>query len=158
MVAREIELLIQKIRLAGYHLTIETAATIALPEAGCDLASLSPKFSNSTPLPGEIGDGWIVRHEAARRNLPVIRTWLEGAKETQLKFVISNEPDLAEAQLLLAELGHSLPPDHILLMPEGRTMEELRTRSSWLVEVCKTHGYRFCHRLHIELFGNTRGT
>jgi 7-carboxy-7-deazaguanine synthase len=37
-------------------------------------------------------------------------------------------------------------------------MEELRTRSAWLVEVCKTHGYRFCHRLHIELFGNTRGT
>ena len=158
MVAKDILSLIGLLREAGYHLTIETAGTIPLPEAGCDLASLSPKLSNSTPLPGEISEGWIARHETIRRNLPVIKTWLEGAKETQLKFVISNEADLLEAQQLLTELYHFLSPDHILLMPEGRTMEELRVRSAWLVEVCKTHGYRFCHRLHIELFGNTRGT
>ena len=158
MVAKEIHSLIRLLREAAYHLTIETAGTIPLLEAGCDLASLSPKLSNSTPLPGEISEGWIARHETTRRNLPVIETWLEGARETQLKFVISNEADLAEGQQLLTALDHSLPPDHILLMPEGRTMEELRTRSAWLVEVCKTHGYRFCHRLHIDLFGNTRGT
>lgn len=158
MVAKDIGILIRHIREAGYHLTIETAGTLAVPEAGCDLASLSPKLNNSTPLPGEISGGWIARHEQTRRNLPLIRTWLESAGETQLKFVISNGADLTEAQMLLAELGHSLPPDHILLMPEGRAMEELRDRSAWLVEVCKLHGYRFCHRLHIELFGNTRGT
>ena len=158
MVAKEIHSLIRLLREAAYHLTIETAGTSPLLEAGCDLASLSPKLSNSTPLPGKISEGWIARHETTRRNLPVIETWLEGARETQLKFVISNEPDLIEAQQLLTELDHSLPPDHILLMPEGRTMEELRARSARLVEVCKTHGYRFCHRLHIELFGNTRGT
>lgn len=158
MVAKEVGLLIASIREAGYHLTIETAGTIPCPDAGCDLASLSPKLSNSTPLAGEIGEGWIARHEATRRNLPVIHSWLSGAAETQLKFVISNEDDLLEAQALIADLGHPLPPDHILLMPEGRSMEELRARSAWLVEVCKTHGYRFCHRLHIELFGNTRAT
>ena len=82
----------------------------------------------------------------------------DGARDTQLKFVISNEANLTEAQALLHELDFPLPSDHILLMPEGRTMEELRAKSAWLVEVCKTHGYRFCHRLHIELFGNTRAT
>ena len=158
MVAKDIDSLIRQIRTAGYHLTIETAGTIPLPEAGCDLASLSPKLKNSTPLPREISEGWITRHEQTRRNLPVIQSWIPGAVETQLKFVISNEADLQEARMLLADLGNPLPPDHILLMPEGRTMEELRTRSAWLVEDCKTHGYRFCHRLHIELFGNTRGT
>lgn len=158
MVAKEIETLIRLVRESGYHLTIETAGTVPLPAAGCDLASISPKLSNSTPLPGEISDGWITRHEETRRNLPAIRTWLEGAKESQLKFVITGDPDLTEARELLTALGHSLPADHILLMPEGRTMEELRARSASLVEVCKTHGYRFCHRLHIGLFGNTRGT
>lgn len=158
MVARDIGNLIRGIRQAGYHLTIETAGTVALPEAGCDLASLSPKLSNSTPLPGEISGAWITRHEETRRNLPVLLGWIKGARETQLKFVISGEADLVEAQTLLAGLNHPVPPDHVLLMPEGRTMEELRHRSAWLVEVCKSHGYRFCHRLHIELFGNTRGT
>jgi hypothetical protein len=28
----------------------------------------------------------------------------------------------------------------------------------WLAELCKRHGFRFCPRLHIELFGNVRGT
>lgn len=158
MAAKDVNLLIRGIRDAGYHLTIETAGTVPLPDAGCDLASLSPKLGNSTPLAGEIAAGWITRHEETRRNLPAILTWIAGAAATQLKFVISGEADLAETQTLLAELHHPLPPHHILLMPEGRTMEELRERSAWLVEVCKTHGYRFCHRLHIELFGNTRGT
>ena len=158
MVARDINLLIQLIRQEAYHLTIETAGTIALPEAGCDLASLSPKLSNSTPQLGEISDAWIARHEQTRRNLPVLRTWLQGARQTQLKFVISNETDLTEAEALANDLDDTLAPDQILLMPEGRTMEELRARSAWLVDICKAHGYRFCHRLHIELFGNTRGT
>jgi len=158
MIARDINSLIHGIRSAGYHLTIETAGTVPLPDAGCDLASLSPKLSNSTPLAGEISEAWITRHEETRRQPEVLNTWLAGAAETQLKFVISSGTDLSEAQALLAALNPGLPPDHILLMPEGRTMEELRSRAAWLVEVCKTHGYRFCHRLHIELFGNQRGT
>ncbi len=158
MIAKDIQTLIQQLRAAGYHLTIETAGTVAFPEAGCDLASLSPKLSNSTPQPNDISEAWIARHEHTRRQMPIIRTWLEGAATTQLKFVISNEADLAEARELVAELNAPLPPDQILLMPEGRTVEELRARTAWLVEVCKTHGYRFCHRLHIELFGNQRGT
>lgn len=158
MVAKDVNVLIHLIRQAGYHLTIETAGTLDLPEAGCDLASLSPKLSNSTPLPGEISEGWITRHEQTRRHLPAILTWLQGARETQLKFVISDENDLTEAQQLITGLGHPITADHVLLMPEGRSMEELRQRSAWLVEVCKAHGYRFCHRLHIELFGNTRAT
>jgi 7-carboxy-7-deazaguanine synthase len=43
-------------------------------------------------------------------------------------------------------------------MPEARTLELMRERSQWLGEVCKTHGYRYAHRLHIELYGNKRGT
>ena len=42
--------------------------------------------------------------------------------------------------------------------PEGRTVDELRHKASSLLDLCKQKGYRYCNRLHIELFGNTRGT
>jgi 7-carboxy-7-deazaguanine synthase len=43
-------------------------------------------------------------------------------------------------------------------MPEGIDSETLASRASWLAEICKREGFRFCARLHIELFGHTRGT
>jgi 7-carboxy-7-deazaguanine synthase len=43
-------------------------------------------------------------------------------------------------------------------MPEGVTPEALRARSAWLSELCKARGYRYAHRLHVELYGNRRGT
>jgi len=51
-----------------------------------------------------------------------------------------------------------IPSDKILLMPEGRDSESLNRRSQSLVEVCKANGYRLCQRLHVDLFGNERGT
>src|SRR5688572_20004036 len=49
MVARGISELAQRLRDDGLHITIETAGTIAPDGIACDLASLSPKLSNSTP-------------------------------------------------------------------------------------------------------------
>jgi 7-carboxy-7-deazaguanine synthase len=43
-------------------------------------------------------------------------------------------------------------------MPEGINVKTLAARSPWLVETCKLEGFRFCPRLHIELFGHLRGT
>jgi 7-carboxy-7-deazaguanine synthase len=43
-------------------------------------------------------------------------------------------------------------------MPEGIDFQTLAEKAGWLVEVCKREGFRFCPRLHIELFGHTRGT
>jgi 7-carboxy-7-deazaguanine synthase len=45
-----------------------------------------------------------------------------------------------------------------LLMPEGTSTEVIRGRDETLLEICKRYGYRYCNRLHIELFGHTRGT
>ena len=46
----------------------------------------------------------------------------------------------------------------MLLMPQGRTHEELAARGRELVELCKATGFRFCPRVHIELWGNRPGT
>jgi 7-carboxy-7-deazaguanine synthase len=43
-------------------------------------------------------------------------------------------------------------------MPEGISLEAMRSRYPLLVKACLTHGYRLSPRLHIELFGNKRGT
>ena len=31
-------------------------------------------------------------------------------------------------------------------------------RAGWIAAVCKETGFRYCPRLHVALYGNTRGT
>ena len=155
MIAPEFSTLTAELRKAGKHITIETAATV--PPAGieCDLASLSPKLSNSTP-PTERDPAWSKKHEETRLRPDVISDWIRNY-EFQLKFVVSSEQDLKEIKHLLSRLP-PVPLHRILLMPEGIDAQTLLTRSPWLVEICKCEEFRFCPRLHIELFGHTRGT
>ena len=142
------------LRRAGHYVTIETAGTVFRP-VECDLVSLSPKLSNSTPHVRE-GGRFALRHEQLRLQPEVIRR-LIGLAEYQLKFVIDRPEDLDEVHALLALLP-PVPADRVLLMPQGITRDELDRRSAWLAELCKRHGFRFCTRLHIELYGNRRGT
>lgn len=157
MVAKGIHELMSQLKRDGVHLTIETAATIPPDGIACDLASLSPKLSNSTPLPGEIAEGWIEKHEKLRSQPDVIRQWID-AYPYQLKFVISSAEDVLEIEALLAEVDRDIPPHKVLLMPEGISVGAIRGRDETLLELCKQRGYRYCNRLHIELFGNARGT
>jgi 7-carboxy-7-deazaguanine synthase len=137
----------------GYHITIETAATVFRP-AAYDLASLSPKLSNSTPWRRE-GGRWAARHDRLRLRPDVIRAFMDRG-DYQLKFVIDRPTDVDEVVALLAELP-TADRDKVLLMPQGVTPEELARRGPWLADVCKEHGFRYCPRLHIELYGNRRG-
>jgi len=156
MVAKGIHELAARLKEPGRHITIETAATI-LPEGiACDLASLSPKLSNSTP-DAAVAGGWRDRHEKRRLQPEVIRDWLQNYNY-QLKFVVGSENDLEEIHDLLAGLDTEIIPSKILLMPEGTDAETIRNRSLMLIDICKQHGYRYCDRLHIHLFGNTKGT
>jgi len=156
MIAKDIHALAGELRAAGKHITIETAGTIAPDGIACDLASLSPKLANSTPTKG-IESAWRERHERLRLQPEVIRQWIESCP-FQIKFVVRAEADLPEIETLLRDIGSTVPPDRILLMPEGITVETLRERQHQVVEICKREGYRYCPRLHIELFGNKRGT
>jgi 7-carboxy-7-deazaguanine synthase len=137
------------------HITIETAGTILPNSISCDLASISPKLSNSTPSP-ERDPAWAKKHDSTRLQPEVISEWIR-KYPVQLKFVVSSENDLAEIKDLLSRLP-PVPLHQILLMPEGIDVKTLATRSPWLVDICKRESFRFCPRLHIELFGHTRGT
>ncbi|MEA3187458.1 MAG: 7-carboxy-7-deazaguanine synthase [Chthoniobacter sp.] len=157
MIARGLGELAARLRGLGKHITIETAGTIAPNGIECDLASISPKLASSTPAAGEISPEWIERHETARVRPEILREWV-ARYPYQLKFVVSALGEVEEIEALVAEIAVPIPAFKILLMPEGTDSAALRARSAMLAEACKTRGYRYCARLHIDLFGNTKGT
>jgi 7-carboxy-7-deazaguanine synthase len=148
MIAPEVLPLCERLRAAGLHITMETAGTVFKPVA-CDLMSISPKLSNSTPT-----GNWAAQHDRLRINLEVLRQ-LMARYEYQLKFVMASPADLEELRLLLGEL--KAEPGRVILMPEGVDREVLRERGVWLAEICKSEGFRFSPRLHVELYGHRRG-
>jgi 7-carboxy-7-deazaguanine synthase len=153
LLAPDVEELCAGLRQRGYHITVETAATVFKPLA-CDLASLSPKLSNSTPYERE-GGRFALRHERLRLQFDVIRRFLAHA-DYQLKFVIDRPPDVSEVLEVLEQLPE-VDRSRVLLMPQGVAAADLQQRAVWLVEECKKHGFRYCPRLHIDLYGNRRG-
>ena len=155
MVAPDLPELAAVLKKQKKHITIETAGTIPPNGIPCDLASISPKLSSSTPSP-ERDPAWAKKHEATRLQPEVITEWIR-KYPFQLKFVVSSELDLEEIKDLLSRLPH-VPLHQILLMPEGTDVKTLATRSPWLVEICKRERFRFCPRLHIDLYGHKRGT
>ena len=157
MIARGIKELAAALRAEGQHITIETAGTVPPEGIACDLASLSPKLSNSTPSPNEIDQAWIQRHEQTRLRPEILRAWLE-AGNYQLKFVYTQPSDLDEIDAIIESIGIPVPASKVLLMPEGTDEAHIASRQMELVSLCTKRGNRYCDRLHIRLFGNTKGT
>jgi len=155
MIAPDLPELATALKKQKKHITIESAGTILPNSISCDLASISPKLSNSTPSP-ERDPAWAKKHDSTRLQPEVITEWIR-KYPVQLKFVVSSENDLAEIKDLLSRLP-PVPLPQILLMPEGIDVKTLAARFPWLVDICKREGFRFCPRLQIELFGHTRGT
>ena len=56
----------------------------------------------------------------------------------------------------LARLSGWTPAD-VLLMPEGVT-PPTDAAKRLIADACLTRGWRYCPRLHIDLYGNRRGT
>lgn len=155
MIMPDIAPLCDALKSGGHHLTIETAATVFTP-LPIDLASLSPKLSNSTPTDREEGR-FAANHERQRINFPVIQQFIDASPDFQLKFVLSHQNDLGEIQSILQKLTGWEKSD-VLLMPEGTDAATLNDRAAWVSEICKREGFRFCPRLHVHLYGNKRGT
>jgi 7-carboxy-7-deazaguanine synthase len=156
MIAKDVAALARAIKDTGRHLTIETAATVAPAGIACDLASLSPKLLNSAPDPLEHA-AWRKKHEATRWQPDAVRAWIDGYSY-QFKFVLARPEEVEEMEHMLAALRREIPRHKVLLMPEATSLEKMRHRAGWLSDLCKARGYRYAHRLHLELYGNKRGT
>lgn len=128
------------------HVEIETNGTVA-PHASLDPLvhqyNVSPKLAHSgnpaeLALPPERLAAWAAEP----------RAWF--------KFVVAEPEDVDEVRRL--RRAYAIPPERIFLMPEGRTSDVLRKRSAWLADICSELGFSFSDRLHIHVFGDTRGT
>lgn len=110
--------------------------------AAVNQLNVSPKLGNS-------GVG-----EALRRKTDVLRGLAECGK-SWFKFVVQDEADIGEILVMAAENG--IPRGRLLLMPEGRTVDELDRTAPWLAERCRDLSVRFSDRLHVRLWGDRRG-
>ena len=152
VIAPGITELTEALHESGLHITIETAGTVATPVT-CDLMSISPKLSSSTPFERENGR-WAAQHERLRYQPDVLRH-LTNSYDYQLKFVLTSPNDLDEIERMCRDL--QIPTSRVMLMPEGTKREAISEKALWIVDVCKNKGYRYSPRLHIDLWGDRRG-
>ena len=128
------------------HIEIETNGTVAPPPALDALVhqyNVSPKLAHSG-------------NPAAQALIPARLAAFAANPRAFFKFVIVSPDDLA--QVLALQAAHAIPAERLFLMPEGTASATLRERSRWLAAVAMDHGLRFSDRLHIHLYGDTRGT
>ncbi|MDX2016955.1 MAG: 7-carboxy-7-deazaguanine synthase QueE [Planctomycetota bacterium] len=167
MLFEAIEDLSRGLRESGFHVTIETAGTIFRPPSAlaCDLLSLSPKLANSAPAIGDPRDptgSWRARHEARRLPIETLRALIHAYAEHQLKFVVpAGEaelvPALVEIERVLASIDAPVRASDVLLMAEGIAPAAPGAHEG-VVRACVERGWRYCRRVHVDLFGHKRGT
>lgn len=72
------------------------------------------------------------------------------------KFVIASPEDVDE--VLALQRRYRFRPGQVFLMAEGTDSATLRARQEWLAPLCLEHGFRMSDRMHIHIYGDTRGT
>jgi len=125
---------------------VETNGTVAPPPALDALVhqyNVSPKLAHSGN-PAELA---LVPERLA--------LWAAEPRAV-FKFVIAEPGDVVEV-FALAE-RYSIPAERIFLMAEGTDAAMLAAREAWLAPLCLERNLTLSRRLHIELYGDTRGT
>jgi len=151
MIEPELEELLEELPQNGKHITVETSATQFRP-IRCDLISISPKLSNSTP---DKDSPYRQMHEQRRLNISAIQRFIE-QHDYQLKFVASDKSDLDEIEAVIKQLT-GIDRDKVMLMAQARTQEEYRRVGPTVAQMCIDYNYRYCQRLHVELWSDQPG-
>jgi organic radical activating enzyme len=129
----------------AYRFEVETNGTRwPTPEfrAAVDQFNVSPKLANSGM-------------DERLRTAPDVLADFAADPKAWFKFVARDEADLAEIAAFTAR--HAIAPERVLVMPEGRTSADLDRHAPAIASGCIAHGWRFCDRLHVRLWGDRRG-
>ncbi len=132
--------------LPDMQVEIETNGTIAAParlDIRIDQYNVSPKLSHSG-------------NDARQALVPAVLDNYASDPRAFFKFVVAADTDVAE--VIALQRQYRFKPGHVFLMPEGTDSQTLRNRMQWLAPLCLEHGFRLSDRLHIHLYGDTRGT
>jgi 7-carboxy-7-deazaguanine synthase len=152
MINADLPQLVQQLKAAGKHITIETAGITFIQDLACDLMSISPKLSNSTPTEPKLD----AVHENSRLNIVVMRQLVD-SYNYQLKFVVDSRKDLEEINQILEKIG-DVKPEKVMLMPQAATRDELLAKSPMVADMCRQSGFTFCQRLQILLWSGEKAT
>ena len=129
-----------------FHVEVETNGSVAPHRALDPLVhqfNVSPKLAHS----GNPADLALVPERLA--------AWAQDTR-AYFKFVVATPADLDEIAAL-AET-YAIAPERLYVMPEGRDPAALVERGRWLAAATLARGWRYTDRLHIHLYGDTRGT
>jgi organic radical activating enzyme len=124
---------------------VETNGTLIPSDAlakEVDQFNVSPKLANSG-----VAEALRLRPDALRYFAALPNAWF--------KFVVTTATDLGEIQALRTR--YQIAGERILLMPEGRSAQELDRNAPQIASLCRDLGFRFCDRLHVRLWGDSRG-
>ena len=132
--------------LPGMHIEVETNGTVAPPpalDARVHQYNVSPKLAHSG-------------NAASKALVPERLAAFAADPRAFFKFVVARPADLDE--VLALRDAYAMPPERLFAMPEGTASATLRARLAWLAPLAAAHGLRVSDRLHIHLYGDTRGT
>ena len=143
--------LVNDLKAADKHITIETSGIAYIADMPCDLMSISPKLSNSTPKDAKLA----AIHEKSRLDIAVLGELLDNY-DYQLKFVVESEDDIAEIEQTI-NLLPTVDRQKVMLMPQAKTKDELLAKSPMVAKLCKQTGFVFCQRLQVLFWNNRKG-
>ena len=132
--------------LPEMQVEVETNGTVAPPpalDARVHQYNVSPKLAHSG-------------NPASRALIPERLAAFAADPRAFFKFVVATPADLDE--VLALRVGYAIPPERLFAMAEGTDSATLRERLGWLDPLAAAHGLRVSDRLHIHLYGDTRGT
>lgn len=128
-----------------YRFEVETNGTL-IPNTEFDSAidqyNVSPKLGNSA-------------NPRKLREKPTALRFFAQSPKANFKFVVAEKTDLEEVLALIKT--YEIAPEKVWLMPEGTHAKVLAKRRIWLVETCKTFGFRYSDRLHVQIWGAKKG-
>jgi 7-carboxy-7-deazaguanine synthase len=151
MVNAELPQLLEAIADPSLHITIETSGIAFAEGLKCDLMSISPKLTNSTPEKTKDA----VTHEQNRLNIKAMQQLIDGY-DYQIKFVVDSPDDLNEIAVVIGKLAN-VNPYKIMLMPQAAEQAEYVAKLSMVAEIAKKTGFALSPRLQVLLWNNSKG-
>lgn len=168
------ELVLKLMSLGLKDFTVETNGSIFPPD---DIIhnprvfwSVSPKLSSSCCFDGSsISSEMQELHKSSRINIAALYRFITSGNY-QFKFVYSGPECVEEIKELASQIIdyaenilHVNWPDlaqdiqnHIWLMPEGATQDQLKTTAEGAVQAAIKTGWRYCDRTHIRIWDSKR--
>ena len=143
--------LLEELLREDYIVEVEDNGTIAPDEY---LTSLDIKSYHITPKLSNSGNAEDIRDRSSvmRRYVDIANS---GSCRVVFKYVVSTPEDFEEVCSLVNK--YNIPKKFVWIMPEGISSDVLMEKSYWLIEKCRDIGFNFTPRLHIMIWGNTRG-